>query len=422
MRTLFKLITVILSLFIASLLSAQDLRQEVSDDHLSIMANLRPYFSHGGGRESYKLKGYKPIYISHFGRHGSRYLANPKYLNPAYESLSAAKAQGLLTEQGLLLYDALDAIYQEHQGMFGELAPLGAREHRGVASRMYAREKKVFTSKDRTKVRCISSVYTRCVLSMANFTEELSSHAPSLDVSYLVGQKYNDAYMNAHSEYFFKPEAIKIIDSLKVAHLRPEELFSPYVTDIKKWKSISPSNLYEVQMSLYFAWGIAFNLDFLSVDLTRFFPMEHLTACGAIESAYRFATVGVSSEFRQHAKLPGQRLLDDIVAKADDALRTDSDVAADLRFAHDSGLLPMCALLGVEGFPTYSIDEAHKNWNMAEIVPMCANLQMVFYKGKNDILVRIMLNEKVANLPAMTPVHGIYYRWNDIRDHIINLR
>ena len=48
MRTLFKLITVILSLFIASLLSAQDLRQEVSDDHLSIMANLRPYFSLGG--------------------------------------------------------------------------------------------------------------------------------------------------------------------------------------------------------------------------------------------------------------------------------------------------------------------------------------------------------------------------------------
>ena len=422
MRTSLKLLTPIIGLLIAVSLSAQNAPNTVSEDHFSVMANLRPYFPHGGGRESYKLKGYKPIYISHFGRHGSRYLANPKYLIPAYESFSAAKAQGIRTEQGLLLYNALDAIYQEHQGMFGELAPLGAREHRGVASRMYAREKKVFTSKDRTKVRCISSVYTRCVLSMANFTEELSSHAPSLELSYLVGKKYNDAYMNAHSEYFFKPEAIKIIDSLKVAHLRPEDLLSPFVTDIQKLKELSPTNLYEVQMSLYFAWGIAFNLDFLSVDLTRFFPMEHLTACGAIENAYRFATVGVPAEFRQHAKLPGQRLLDDIVAKADDALRTDSDVAADLRFAHDSGLLPMCALLGVEGFPTYSIDEAHKNWNMAEIVPMCANLQMVFYKGKNDILVRIMLNEKVANLPAMIPVHGIYYRWNDIRDHIINLR
>lgn len=422
MRTSLKLLTTIITLLIAGSLSAQNAPNTVTEDHFSVMANLRPYFPYGGGRESYKLKGYKPIYISHFGRHGSRYLANPKYLNPAYESFSAAKAQGILTEQGLLLYKALDAIYQEHQGMFGELAPLGAREHRGVASRMYAREEKVFTSKDRTKVRCISSVYTRCVLSMANFTEELSSHAPSLDVSYLVGKKYNDAYMNAHSEYFFKPEAIKIIDSLKVAHLRPEDLLSPFVTDIQKLKELSPTNLYEVQMSLYFAWGIAFNLDYLGQDLTPYIPMEHIAACGAIENAYRFATVGVPAEFRQHAKLPGQRLLDDIVAKADDALRTDSDVAADLRFAHDSGLLPMCALLGVEGFPTYSIDEAHKNWNMAEIVPMCANLQMVFYKGKNDILVRIMLNEKVANLPAMTPVHGIYYRWNDIRDHIINLR
>ena len=418
----FKLITLILSLLFAGVLSAQTPRQEISEEQLSVMANLRPYFPVGGGRESYKLKGYKPIYISHFGRHGSRYLANPKYLNPAYESLGAAKAQGILTEQGLLLYNAIDAIYKEHQGMFGELAPLGAKEHRGVASRMYAREKKVFTSKDRTKVRCVSSIYSRCIISMANFTEELSSHAPDLELSYLVGKRYNEAYVNVHPKFYFKPEAVKIIDSLKVAHLRPEELLSLYVTDVQKLKELSPTNLYEVQMSLYFTWGIAFNLDFLSVDLTPLIPMEHIGACGAIENAYRFATVGLPAEFREHAKLPGQALLDDIVAKADDALRPESDVAADLRFAHDSGLLPMCCLLGVEGFPSYTIDEAHKNWNMAEVVPMCANLQMVFYQGKDDILVRIMLNEKVAKIPAMTPVHGIYYRWSDIRDRIINLR
>ena len=48
MRTNFKLITLILSLLVVGALSAQNTPETVSEDHLSVMANLRPYFSHGG--------------------------------------------------------------------------------------------------------------------------------------------------------------------------------------------------------------------------------------------------------------------------------------------------------------------------------------------------------------------------------------
>ena len=420
MHNYLKLITLTVAFFATTLLPAQITPQRFADNPKVALANLRPYFFEGDQDGSYALKGYKPFYISHFGRHGSRFLSRPKYIDPAWECFSAAKAEGLLTPKGDSLYNAIKMVTEAQNGMYGELAPLGAKEHRAIAKRMYEREKKVFTSGKRSKVRCVSSVFSRCIVSMVNFTEELSSHAPSLELSYLVGQRYNDQYINVHPKYNFKPQAISIIDSLKRVSLSPETLLPLYFTDTQKVAKFI-SNPYEFEMGIYFAWAVCFDLDFLSLDITNLVPADQLAACGKVENAYRFATVSVSEEFGEHVAPAGECLLRDIVEKADDALKSDSDVAADLRFAHDSGLLPMCQLLGIEGFPTYTIDQAHKSWNMADVVPMCANLQMVFYKGKEDVLVRIMLNEKPAVIPAMTPVNGIYYRWNDIREHILNL-
>ena len=333
----------------------------------------------------------------------------------------AAEAEGLLTQQGEALLDAMRAITDAHEGMYGELAPLGAKEHRAVASRMYKREKKVFSQKDRSRVRCVSSIYTRCIVSMANFTEQLSSHAPALDVTYLVGKRLNDEYLNVHSKVNIKPEAAKILDSLKRESLHPETFLSLYFSDVNKAKSLV-SDLYEFEMGIFFYWAVSHDLDFLGLDMLSLVPLALVEECGHIESAHIFSFASVSEEFGEHVAVAGESILKDIVAKADEALESDSDLAADLRFAHDSGLLPTCQMLGIEGFPTYTIREAHENWNMAEVVPMCANLQMVFYKNKaGDVLVRIMLNERPAIIPAMTPIYGIYYHWSDIRSHIMSL-
>ena len=182
------------------------------------------------------------------------------------------------------------------------------------------------------------------------------------------------------------------------------------------------SDLYEFEMGIFFYWAVSHDLDFLGLDMLSLVPLALIEECGHIESSHIFSIASVSEEFGEHVAVSGKSILKDIVAKADEALKSDSDLAADLRFAHDSGLLPTCQLLGIEGFPTYTIREAHANWNMAEHVPMCANLQMVFYKNKSgDVLVRIMLNEKPAVIPALTPVNEMYYYWNDIRNHIMNL-
>ena len=46
--------------------------------------------------------GYKPFYISHYGRHGSRYHTSEKKINGAVSSLQKADQAHLLTADGIM--------------------------------------------------------------------------------------------------------------------------------------------------------------------------------------------------------------------------------------------------------------------------------------------------------------------------------
>ena len=301
--------------------------------------------------------------------------------------------------------------------MLGELAPLGGREHRGIAKRMYFREQSVFASKERTRVRSVSSIVPRCLVSMANFTEEFSSYAPTLNIEYLAGKRYNESYISVKTSEDFMTELTPIIDSLKREHFHPESLFALYFTEPQKMlESVDP---YAVEMGLYYFWAICFDLDFMNMNLTPLIPMEELSACAAVGNTFRYGKVAISNEFGKYPRPKGEGLLKDFIDKAQDAVKEDSDVAADLRFIHDSGFVPLCTLLGLDGFPAFEVRRAHKEWNAADVVPMCANLQVIFYRNKdNDVIVKVLVNEKESNINGLTPVEGKYYRWEDLLNNL----
>ena len=47
---------------------------------------------------------------------------------------------------------------------------------------------------------------------------------------------------------------------------------------------------------------------------------------------------------------------------------------------------------------------------------MCGNVQVIFYKRKNDsdIIVKVLLNEREASLPVASDILP-YYHWADVR-------
>jgi hypothetical protein len=88
--------------------------------------------------------GFKPFYISHYGRHGSRSHSTDKPYVLLRDCLQAAADEGIITPSGDSLLACAKEMILLHNGMDGRLTPEGAREHELIARRMYERYPRVF--------------------------------------------------------------------------------------------------------------------------------------------------------------------------------------------------------------------------------------------------------------------------------------
>ncbi|MFR5960062.1 MAG: hypothetical protein ACLUHA_13770 [Bacteroides stercoris] len=106
--------------------------------------------------------GYKPFYLSHYARHGSRFLINPDDYEKPLAVMREADENGVLTELGKKTLCVLDSVSRMAKSRYGELTPLGARQHKGIAERMYKNFPEVF--KGEAEVDACSTVVIRCIL------------------------------------------------------------------------------------------------------------------------------------------------------------------------------------------------------------------------------------------------------------------
>src|SRR5574344_484901 len=142
MKMKFKYLFIALFLPFLSL-SAQTTKEEVMKNILQAGST---YYSYPGpsGKLTPTPKGYKPFYISHFGRHGSRYITSSKYYINAITVMNRADSLGKLTEYGKDVLKRLNTAYADAYLRDGDLAKLGGRQHRAIANRMYRNFPEVF--------------------------------------------------------------------------------------------------------------------------------------------------------------------------------------------------------------------------------------------------------------------------------------
>ena len=108
-------------------------------------------------------KGYKPFYISHYGRHGSRYYWNALLYQELANLLTKAHEKQWLTAEGEAFYEKFMAAKDELSAGVSELSDLGWEQHQRIARTMYNNFPEVF--KRGGNVMAISSLTGRCVLS-----------------------------------------------------------------------------------------------------------------------------------------------------------------------------------------------------------------------------------------------------------------
>lgn len=369
-------------------------------------------------------KGYKPFYISHYGRHGSRYLSNERDYQRPVQILERADSLGKLNALGRDVLRRLRMIRDEATLRQGELTQLGAEQHQQIATRMYERFPEVFEGDVCVDAR--STVVIRCILSMANELQALLQKNPQLHIT-CDASRHDMYYMNLSDPKLRETKHSKAGDeALRVfreKHIDNSRVVNSLFNDTAYVRHHVSANLG------YYLFKLASNLQ--STELRKqmtlydLFTREELYRNWLGQNASWYLGYGFNPLNGARQPYSQRNLLRNIIEQADSCIRLERP-GATLRFGHDTMVLPLTCLLGLNGYGQQigSLEELEKKgWIVYRIVPMAANLQFVFYRKSaddGDILFKVLLNEDEATLPLKTDC-APYYHWSDFREHYLKM-
>lgn len=414
---------IILLAFIATISTniwAQSIREELIADFDKAGSN---YYAYPGPTEKLTPapRGKKPFYISHYGRHGSRFLIHQREYDYPYATLQMANRLGKLSEKGKIVLEHIRLLRDEAEGRLGELTPIGAHQHQAIAKRMFERFPEVF--KGNVCVDAKSTIVIRCIISMNNALNQLAALNPKLNITSDASQ-HDMYYMNLQDRNLYNQkwpkEAVKVYDEYCYKHARHERPMLRLFNDsVYAWKSI---NLSRLNLSMFklasSVQGTEYHDKFsIFKDL---YTDDELYHNWLQVNAYWYISYGSSPHNGGTQPFSQRNLLKKIIEEADSSIAIDHP-GATLRFGHETMVLPLTCLLGINGFDQQVTDLEkleERGWVNYKVFPMAANLQIVFYRKNpkdNDVLIKVLLNENEATLPIKTDC-APYYHWKDFRD------
>lgn len=361
-------------------------------------------------------KDYNPFYISHYSRHGSRYLVSDddyKWILGVFEEAHAAKS---LTPLGEDVYTRLQKVWEQVEGRGGDLSSVGVDQMRGIAQRMYNSYPDIFAGK--TSISARSTLVVRCVLSMDAFSERLKELNPSLDITREASNKYMGylCHDTKESQEFksskgpWREEYRKFVNN----HIHPGRIINTlFADDVYVLKRINPES---TMQSLF---RVASNMQNINSGISFYDLFEKqelfdLWQC----SNYSLYTCGGNAASNNGLMMANAKpLLKNIIDSANEAIAS-KDKSATLRFGHDGNITPLASLLHLDGCYTSISDPAdyYKAWSDFRVAPMAGNIQIIFYRHKKTdaVIVKFMLNENEILIPPVKSDILPYYKWKDI--------
>ena len=375
-------------------------------------------------------KGYKAFYISHYGRHGSRYYWNA-FLYKELDSLfSVAHEKQLLTPAGEEFRVKFLAAKDELQTGVSELSELGWQQHQGIARTMYNNFPEVFAKGG--NVLAISSLSGRCVISMSAFCQELVQCNPKLEI-------------REQSSRFTLDGVVPTDGQNPVKHNYPKGLKPRYEQHRDQFKEVNVLRDRIVERMFTSTEGLPGRLHHITSNMINLYTslpsIGHEGMMGNIITDEEIAAEWERDNLGSYSWVFGPQyqmipILQDIIKKADAAIDGSSDRVADLRFGHDTCIGPLTVLMGINGADKDPEDPNevkyyYQNWETCK----ASNIQLIFYAPKkslnsqrssqslnsqlstlnsNDILVKCLLNGLEATLPLPADNYP-YYKWSDFK-------
>ena len=402
---------------------AQTVRDLIIQKHSYASCNYDTYPDSIPNNLSPSPQGKQPFYISHYGRHGSRYISSRTGYDTPFRMMAHADSVNELTPVGERVLDEMKLIMADTEGRWGELTSYGRKQHREIARRMVERFPEVFSGDAR--VSCVSTVVPRCIASMGVAMMQMKQMNPALRITMVASQR-NQWYMNHQDRKlrrgYMTPEAQQAYDAYTASRMgnsRLMELIFKNPDIVKEIVDEEFFNYYLMKMGLF-------------QQNTHLYQNTYLQDLFQVDELYRMWQIDNALWYIQHGacKLNGGKqptsqrfLLRQLIADADSCIRLDKP-GAQLRYGHETVLLPLVCLIGINGYDleTDNLDELEaKGWWCSSVFPMGANLQFIFYRSSprdKDVLLKVLLNEQEATLPIATDC-APYYHWADFRNYCL---
>lgn len=413
-------IRILIALLIPAIAAAQTTRQEATaqPDRLGGVYYAYPVPA-AGVAVTAPPAGYEPFYISHYGRHGSRYLISDDDYLALIRPLRRADEAGKLTPLGRRVLGVAERTWVEAEGRGGDLTPLGVRQLKGIGRRMAEHYPQVFDSASHMSAR--ATTVMRVALSMDALCEALKEIDPRLDITRESSQRYM-YYLNYHA-----PESNEFCSER-----------GPWREEFNAWRAsqVNPGRM----MAALFndADYVAANIDADALMWALYWVavgQQNVETQGSLYEAITpdemfdlWQVVNYDNYVRDSA-YPGsgllvvdnaKPLLHNILVSADTIIASGGH-GADLRFGHDGNLMPLAAILRLDGCFNDTAEhpgDAYTAFANFKIAPMAGNIQMVFFRNPADpaadVLVKFMLNEQEISIPLPTDTFP-FYSWPQVR-------
>ena len=424
-----KLFSAILALACAVQLSAQD-PQWAREDVLSDPTRWGGTFSmypEGQPLPPRPPKGYKPFYISHLGRHGSRLQGEERIYRRPLGWMEKADSLGVLTAEGREALAAVRILAGDAEGRVGELSPVGEREHRHIAERMFRHYPQVFRKRGGMQpfLDVQSSARMRSTLSGVFAAERLKECNPGIRVTRCAAPGNWEWIFDLRESGILGRELKKqgwySEDSMHGVPLDAGRVNARLFTDGGAF--LGPDKAWIALFDLYHLAADAKASGFPELNLFQYLDKKDVYPIWERENARFYLRQCNSLPYGDRILKDGHNVLRRIIAEAD-AVIADGSHGAHLRYGHDQNVATLGALIGLEGCDgrAEAYGDIKTVFHDYAIVPMACNIQLVFFrKGAGaPVLVKILLNEREVRT-SLLPDEGPFYRWEDLRAELVKL-
>ena len=389
-------------------------------------------------------KGYEAFYISHYGRHGSRYPYTASVATALLDMLHEAGEKENLSEYGNGLMTRLELFMEKAGNHIGELTDLGRQQQYRLAGEMAERYPQAFRKGAVVTAQASSS--SRSILSMASFCTALARKYPSIRIDQFQGFAETQATAPNMGR---NPLRIKGPGLGNPYRESPAEFMQrrfPEFTETVLGKmfrdpyaALGDRDVQYLMDHIYMLIGGMNSLpDGVRMDFSDIATPETLARMWELDNYQRFCeyivyTASCCSVFKDIIERADARLalLDSAAGKLEGRAEGRAEGAvgraegADLRFGHDHVLMSLLMIADIDSFgelPENPDELGHVFQTFRS--PMAANLHFVFYRPKNGrgpILTGLSLNGQPARLSALDKELGLspdesgFYRWDDVK-------